>query len=54
MGNVVFAPKLEKHKTWILTPHGSSIWLYQYLGDGDKKIGIPKEDTICVGKFARR
>lgn len=39
LGNVLYAPAMEQHKTWLLQLHGDSIWLYQ--------------DNKCVGKFPR-
>ncbi len=52
MGNLIYVPGFT-HDKWILVPHEDNLWLYEYLGDGNKKQEIPKADTICVGKFPR-
>lgn len=54
LGNVITAPKLEVHKTWIVQPRGTSIALYQYVGDGNKKQEIPAQDTVFAGVFPRK
>lgn len=54
LGNVITAPKLEVHKTWIVRPRGTNIALYQYVGDGNKKQEIPAQDTVFAGLFPRK